>query len=249
MTMTNGKVSLVGLCVIIALFVAAPIQGKEDKTKLTGAEIQELLCKPGAINFGINHMTNSVFITEVLENGKRILYWRSLQNSMIWGTDIGTAEVVGDKMCSKWTFSPQKCFDIYRVGENKYESYLGENLVAAWYSGQEGYETKKDKVKLTGDALKKLSSQYAVWAGVNKLFNNVWIIIYRDGGKRELYWQSLAKPGVSGSWLGTAQIVGDQRCLKWTFGQKKCYDVYRAGEDQYESWYGGMMESFYYRLK
>ena len=194
-------------------------------------------------------MTNSVFIGEALENGKRSLYWRSLKNPMIWGTDIGAAEIVGDKMCSKWTFGPKKCFEVYRVGENRYESSLGGNLLATWYSGKQEYETSKDKVKLTGAELKKLSSQYAVSAGINKLSSSVWIVINHDGGKQDLYWRSLAKPGLSGSWIGSAQIVGDQRCLKWTFGQKKCCDVYRVTEDQYETFYGGMLESFYYRLK
>jgi len=36
---------------------------------------------------------------------------------MVWGTAIGTAEIVGDKMCSKWTFGPEKCYDNYRVGK------------------------------------------------------------------------------------------------------------------------------------
>jgi len=70
---------------------------------------------------------------EGLKNGKRSLYWRSLKNAMVWSTAIGTAEIVGDKMCSKWTFGPQKCYDNYRVGEDKYESWSGGMIDSPFY--------------------------------------------------------------------------------------------------------------------
>ena len=248
MTWSIRKVVVVGLCVVVALLVAAPIQGK-DKVKLTGVEIQELLGKLGAITFGINHKTNSVYITEALENGKRNLYWRSLKNPIVWGTDIGITKIVSDKVCSKWSFGPETCFDVYRVGEDKYESRVGEHLLATWYKGKREYEPRKDKVKLTGAELKEQESQHAVFGGVNQRSQYVWMILRYGNGKRELYWRSLGKPGLSASWTGAARIVGDQMCTKYTFGPEKCYDIYRIGEDKYESWYGGLIDSSYYRLK
>ena len=248
MTWSIRKVVVVSLCVVVALFVASPIQG-QDKVKLTGAEVDKLLLKPDAISFGISHQTNWVWIIETLENGKRSVYWRSLANPIVSGTDIGTSKIVGDQLCEKWTFGPERCLDIYRIGEDKYESSLRGNLWSTFYRGQRTYETRKDKVKLTGAELKEEESQYAVVAGVDLIFKSVWIIIRPSSGKRELYWRSLRNPGLSGSRTGTTRIVGDQTCHKWNFGPEKCYDHYRVGKDKYESWLGGSISSVYYRLK
>jgi len=248
MTWSIRKVVVVGLCVVVALFVASPIQG-QDKVKLTGAEIDKLLLKPGAISFGINHQFNWVWIVEALENGKRSVYWRSLANPIMWGTDIGATKIVGDQVCSKWTFGPERCLDIYRVGEDKYESKLGGSLFSTWYEGQREYgETKKDKVKLTGAELKERESQYAVFAGINHNSKMVWIIIRPSSGKRELYFRSLRKPGLSMSLTGTARLDGDKVCMKYT-QPEKCYDIYRIGKDKYESWIYEGIDSTQYRLK
>jgi len=248
MTWSIRKVVVVGLCIVVALFVASPIQGK-DKVKLTGAEVKELLLKPGNITFGINHKTNSVYTTEALGNGKRNLYWQKLAKSIARGTDIGTTKIVGDQACSKWSFGPETCFDVYRVGEDKYQSWVGDRLLATWYKGQTAFEASKDKVKLTGAELKEQESQYAVLAGIDHSSQSVWIIIRPSSGKRELHWRSLSKPGLSMSYTGTTRIVGDQSCTKWTFGQERCFDNYRVGEDKYESWWAGTISSVYYRLK
>jgi len=250
MTCSIRKVFVFGLCVIVAVFVASPIQGK-DKVKLTGAEVKELLLKPGAVSFGINHRTNGVYITEALENGKRNLYWQNLATPIVRGTDIGTTKIVDDQACSKWSFGPETCFEVYRVGEDKYESLVGDRLLATWYRGQGEYEPRKDKVKLTGAELKEEESQYSIIAGINlnPTRKNVWIMIRPSSGKRELYWRSLRKPGLSMSFTGTTRIVGDQSCTKWTFGPERCYDNYRVGEDKYESWTAGIIDSVYYRLK
>jgi hypothetical protein len=245
MTRSIRKMVVVGLCVVVALFVASPIQGK-DKVKLTGAELKGLT-KPGAIVFYTNHRSKNVGIIEVLENGDQKLYWR--KSSTIWGTDIGTLEIVGDQMCSKMTFGPKSCFDVYRVGEDKYESYLGEELLVTGYRGQRAYETRKDKVKLTESELKERESQYGVYAGVNQRRGSVHIVIRPSSGKRELYWRSLRKPGLSGAFTGTARIDEDQSCTKWTYGPERCTDFYRIGEDKYEIWIDGSIDSMNYKLK
>jgi hypothetical protein len=248
MTWSIRTVVVFGLCVVVALFVASPIQG-QDKVKLTGTEVKELLLKPGAITFGINHKTNGVYTTEALKNGKRNLYWQRLGNSLVRGTDIGTTKIVGDQACSKWSFGPETCFDVYRLGEDKYESRVGDRLLATWYRGQTAFEASKDKVKLTGAELKEEESQYAIWAGINHSFQSVWIMIRPSSGKRELYWRSLSNPGLSMSYGGTTRIVGDQQCTKWTFGPERCYDIYRTGEGKGETWFQGSLDSSFYNLK
>ncbi len=247
MTCSIRKVIVVGLCIVVALFVASPIQG-QDKVKLTGTEVKELLLKPGAISFGISHQPNWVWIIEALENGKRSVYWRSLANSIVSGTDIGTTKIVGDQFCEKWTFGPEKCFDLYRVDEDKYEFWLRKNLWSTFYTGQRAYETKKDKIKLTEAELKERETKYGVFAGVNQKTNFVWIIIRPSSGKRELYFRSLRKPGLSMSLTGTARLDGDQVCTKYT-RPEKCYDIYRTGKDKYEVWIYGALDSTQFKLK
>lgn len=248
MTVSIRKMVVVGLCVVLALFVASPIQGK-DKVKLTGVELDKLLLKPGAISFGITHKPNWVWIVEALENGKRSVYWRSLANPIMWGTDIGSTKIVGDQLCEKWTFGPERCFDIYRVGEDKYESWFDESLFSTWYKGKRKYEAKKDIVKLSEAELKERESQYAVFAGINHRTNSVWIIITPSSGKRELYFRSLGEPGLSMSLTGIARVDGDQVCTKYTRPTEKCYETYRIGEDRFEARLYGGTDSTYYKLK
>jgi hypothetical protein len=244
---------MIVLCLwaFVVLLVASPIRGQEskpDKVKLTGAELEKLN-KPGAISFGINHRMNIVSIIENLENGKRSIFLRSLLEPSHWYTGMGTYKIVGDQLCTKWPGLPENCSDIYRVGEDKYESWSGGTLGATWYRGQREYETNKDKVKLTGAELKEEENQYSVSAGVNYKAKWVNIIVDYPDGKRELYWRSLSNPNNSAWWPGTKRIVGDQVCVKMRFGPESCVDIYRINEDQIEVWLGSDLVGTFYRLK
>ena len=253
MTWSIRKVVVVGLCAVVALFVASPIQGQEskkDKVKLTGAEIQELLFKSGAVTFGLNHKSNSVFAIVSHGGGKRDIFWRSLADPVVWGTDVTTSKIVGDQLCSKWTFGPETCYDIYKVGEDKYEAVLKGNLVATWYRGEAGqWGTKKDKTKITGAELQDQFSKYAILAGINYQNNVLWILVHHDFGKRNIYWSSFRKPGLSGSSSGSLKIVDDQYCSKFGTRKERCFDFYRIGEDKYEMWLEGNFRSVAYQLK
>jgi hypothetical protein len=250
MTKSIRKMIVLCLWVVVVVLLAAPIQGQEikpDKVKLTGEELPVL--KPGDFSFGINSQGTMVSIVKMLEDGKLSLYWRSLANPLVWGTDIGTGKIVGDQSCLKWTFGPETCSDIYRVGEDKYESWSGGTLALTWYRGQIEFETSKDKIKLTGAELKEGENQYGVSAGVDKKNKTVSIVIDYPDGKRELYWQSFMKPGLSGSWTGTRRVVGDKFCHKLTFNPEMCFDVYQIDEDKSEIWSDEGIQVISYRLK
>lgn len=247
---------LVVIFLTVAWLAILLIQGQEaygetkkDKVKLTGAELQERLSNYG-IAAGVNHRDNTVWIIVNHGNGKRDLFWRSLVKSGLWMTMSGTARVVEDQLCSKWTFGPERCFDAYRIGEDKYESWLSGSLSSTYYGVQRAKgETKEDKVKLTGAELQEQFLTPSLNAGITYRTNSVWILWTYEGGKREVYWQSLSKPGVSGADTTTANVVEDQLCSKWSFGPERCYDIYRTGENTYDGWLHGKLDFTYYRLK
>lgn len=131
MTWSIRKMIVVGLCVVLALFLRSPIQA-EEKIKLTGDEIKELT-KPGTITIGVNNVRNTVWICEVLEDGTRHVYWRSILSRTSSGEATGTIKIVGDQRCSKWGNSEERCYDIYRIGNDKYESWWAGDLCFTWY--------------------------------------------------------------------------------------------------------------------
>jgi hypothetical protein len=220
--------------------------GETNKVKLTGAEMQWLISETNVVTFGLNHKFNSVWIIVSHGNGKRDIFWRSLVKPGLWMTNTGTAWIDGDSACSKWSnpSSRKSCYDVYRVGEDKYESWLQGSLVSTWFRGQTEYKEPKKKVKLTGTEIQRPG----VFAGIGHKSNNVWIL-WAEGGKLEVYWRSLAILGFSGSDTTTERIEGDKSCIKWTFGPERCSDIYRIGEEKYESRLNGNLEGTYYKLK
>jgi hypothetical protein len=243
------------VCAVVALVMASAAQGqqsKEEKAKLTGAEVQDVLFKPGAVTFGVIHPNNQVYVIVSHGGGNRDFFWRSLTTPDRWSVDAATAKIVGDQVCSKWTFGPESCLEVYRIGGDKYESRLqGGGLVATWYHIQKASEdASKGKVKLTGTQLQEENSKPHLIAGVHHPSNTVWIMEDDGTGKRSLYWRLLAKQGVFGTQVGTGRVSGDQVCSKYTPSfQENCHDVYKINEDKREGWLNGQLDSTSYRLK
>ena len=225
--------------------------GETNKVELTGAEIQWLISESSVVTFGINHKFKSVWIIVGHGNGKQDIYWRSLVKPGLWMMNTGTARLEGDKICHKWSNpgSQERCYDVYRIGEDKYESWLSGSLVTTWFRGQTEYKEPKKKVKLTGAELQKLFyKKPGVFAGIGHGHKSVWIL-WCEGDKREVYWRNLAIPGWSGSDTTFAQLDGDKTCLKWTWGPERCFDEYRIDENTYETRLNGNLEDTYYKLK
>lgn len=125
------------LYVVVALFLASPIRA-EDRVKLTGDEIKEILFTQGKVIFGWDHKNNVLWIGTALGGGKRHFYWQSLGSESprapfpASGELTGTAKVVNDQQCAVG-YAEERCMDIYRVGKDKYETWFGETLTHTWY--------------------------------------------------------------------------------------------------------------------
>jgi hypothetical protein len=240
--------AFIGLCAGVALLVTSPAYGQE-RVKLTGAELQEMLLKSGEVSFGVNPKTNMAWIIVHTGEGKRDLFWRSLTNAAEWGMEVGLTKIAGDQLCTKWTFAPETCVDVYRIGENKYESRTGGELTGIWHKAlATPGEPSKEKVKMTEADLQAEESQRGFFAGVNHIDNVVWMSENPTPGKRFVLWRSLRSSSVSGSAEGAVRIAGDQACVKFPWTPEECHDNYRMGE-KYEEWIQGKLKNSYYRLK
>jgi len=121
----------------VGLFLASPIQA-EDRVKLTGDEIKEILFTKGNVIFGVDHENNAVWIGTALGGGKRHFHWQSLGSKSprapfpAEGEITGTATIVNDQQCTRG-YAAERCFDLYRIGKDKYETWDGETLHSTWY--------------------------------------------------------------------------------------------------------------------
>lgn len=108
-----------------------------------------------------------------------------------------------------------------------------------------------EKTKLTGSDIAKRISTYEVLAGVHKEpgLGFYFMVVAFQNGERDLYWNDGIKSGTD---TGTHRIAGDQICVKWTSsfdGQERCYEVYKIGEDQYESYWQGKLAFTYHKIR
>jgi hypothetical protein len=134
---SSGALPAFALCVAVALFLASPIHAK-DRVKLTGDEIREILFTPGKVIFGVGHRNNTVWIGTALGDGDRHFYWRSLASRSprtqppASGELTGTVKIVDDQQCAVG-YADDRCPDLYRIGNDKYESWSGDTLFSTWY--------------------------------------------------------------------------------------------------------------------
>ena len=126
-------------------------------------------------------------------------------------------------------------------------------LFYLWCHSFQGQDSKKNRVKLTGEQIKQINAEYAVYAGVNKANGCAWLLISYEGGTRFTYWHW--RSGQSGSSQGTFRTVGDKGCKKAEFSpDEQSSETYEIGEDKFELWLEGPADKFnfagtYYRLR
>lgn len=120
----------------IALYTSNRYATTEDlsldaaKTLMSGEEIQELYAS-GAKMSGIYDEKTS-FTIEHFSDGTATVSWKTELDS---GNDTGIWRVKGNESCKKWGSlfdGVESCWAIYRVGDDKFQSYKDDRLVATW---------------------------------------------------------------------------------------------------------------------
>ncbi len=100
------------------------------KTPMSGPEIQRLWTS-GATVRG-THETWTEFTIRHFPDGRATLSWSYDSNS---GSSEGTWRVKGDKSCKKWDEvrdGAERCWTIYKIGDNKYQSFAEGSGGAKW---------------------------------------------------------------------------------------------------------------------
>ena len=108
-------IALFGLCASIAVAPAVA----QEKVKVSGTELQTWLSRYWVLA-GTNDKAGCVFFIVSHSAEKREENFHCPTSG--WGVRQGTARVDGDRLCTKWTNKSEICDEVYRVGENRYET-------------------------------------------------------------------------------------------------------------------------------
>ena len=120
------------------------------------------------------------------------------------------------------------------------------SLLLIFVAGSAG---ASEKLKLTGPQIAERIDGYEVIAGTSNEAGYTYMVAAYANGTREVYWNDGIKSGTD---KGTHRIVGDQICVTWqnSFeGKEQCFEVYKIGESQYESWRKGTLAFTYYKIR
>ncbi len=137
----KGRLKMIrtGLVALLLVLIASafssfkatePKPGEAGKNLLSGAEIQQLWAS-GAIIRGETDSGASFTIKHFPDGTAKIDWSTDLDND----SDTGTWRVKGGKSCKKWTTIRrgfEECWIIFKVGENKYKSFLEDELASEW---------------------------------------------------------------------------------------------------------------------
>lgn len=106
--------------IALLALLAAPALA-QDRVKVPGAELQEWLSRYWVLA-GTNDGNGCAFFVVSHSADNREQHYHCPNSGA--GTGKGTARVDGDRLCSRWSYSNmvESCNEIYRVGENRYET-------------------------------------------------------------------------------------------------------------------------------
>lgn len=121
------KTSARSLVVSALLVSVSGVGAAADRVKLTGAELAERYARYEVIA-GLSHDSKVSWMIVAYGDGTRDMYWNDGITSAI---DSGTYRIVGDQWCVVWRNifrGEERCYDIYRIGPGKYESWRNGEL-------------------------------------------------------------------------------------------------------------------------
>ncbi|MFT5730789.1 MAG: hypothetical protein ACI8PB_004979 [Desulforhopalus sp.] len=119
------------MILLLLIFVAISAEANE-KMKLTGPQLVERIGGYEVIA-GTSSQSEYNYMVVAYSNGTREVYWNDGIKS---GTDKGTHRIEGDQICVTWKNSfegKEQCFDVFKIGESKYESLSNGKLAFTYY--------------------------------------------------------------------------------------------------------------------
>jgi hypothetical protein len=120
------------MIVFLLIFVAISAEASE-KIKLTGPQLAERIGGGYEVIAGTSNQAEYNYMVVAYSNGTREVYWNDGLKS---GTDKGTHRIGGDQICVTWQNSfegKEQCFDVFKIGESKYESWTNGKLAFTYY--------------------------------------------------------------------------------------------------------------------
>lgn len=130
--------TVIGLLLAAGVCVASQVEGQQSlpsKVKLTAAELHQWVSQDGGVTAGINHANGCAWIVVGSKGGYREQYW-NCPSPFGADTSTGSSRVVGDQLCSKFDKignGEERCWDVYRVGENRYEGWRDGKFQLDYY--------------------------------------------------------------------------------------------------------------------
>jgi hypothetical protein len=125
-------VVVLGLCVVGSSFMGPASWGQQSPkglVKVSGADLQAWLSKKSVIA-GENLANGCVYMI-VGEASRRIQFYSCPDGK--YETVEGTQRVVGDTLCTTWSYAEERCREFYKMGENKYEQWTKGEHTATVY--------------------------------------------------------------------------------------------------------------------
>jgi hypothetical protein len=116
------KVAALGLCVVGSSLIGPTSWGQQSPkglVKVSGADLQAWLSK----NFVIagENLANGCVYMIVGEASRRTQFYSCPDGK--YETVEGTQRVVGDTLCTTWSYAEERCREFYKIGENRYEQW------------------------------------------------------------------------------------------------------------------------------
>ena len=118
---------LVAAMVVCAAAVLASLATAQPRrAKLSSPEIQQELLSGYSAFATVNHELGCVSLIVTHSPSRRDQYWDCVTHNGVWN---GSARVDANQLCSKWdglgADRQERCTDVYRVGDGRYELFEG----------------------------------------------------------------------------------------------------------------------------
>lgn len=135
--MTRKTIALTAALAALTLTTALPAAAQNNpvRTPVTGAQLQQWFDTDQFTIAGVNVLNQCFFIARGTGIARsQTVYCPTMAQPF---TVVGEAKVVGDQVCSKFSYPDgsklDACQDVVKVGDNKYELRTGTTLRSVIY--------------------------------------------------------------------------------------------------------------------